>query len=116
MTSSCTRVCVLVVAAVMVVLSLPAQSVMAQTNMSVHARVVVSPNPDLDTIALVDFPFTLRRYEFSFYRPDSTDPHYEARISAQVNVYGSVVFIVLLIGDKYIPVQFDCDSRAVSAL
>ena len=45
---------------------------------AIHARAVVSANPDFDTIALVDFPFKLKRHHFSFYQPDSTADRYLA--------------------------------------
>ncbi len=54
--------------------------------LTVHARVVVVPNPSYDTIALVQFPFMIFRHEFEFYRPDSTDPNWYTSIYAQATI------------------------------
>ncbi|MDX9857033.1 MAG: GWxTD domain-containing protein [candidate division Zixibacteria bacterium] len=54
--------------------------------LSIQAGLAVSNNPAFDTVALVEFPFTLNRSEFQFYRPDSTSPDWYARIFAQVNL------------------------------
>ena len=74
------------VVAVLSVLTLDAPQ--ARQNIAVQARTVVSPNPDFDSVALVDFPFTLKRHHFRFYQPDSTQSRYLARIFAQVRIFG----------------------------
>ena len=53
-------------------------------SIAVYANVLVYNNPDLDSVALVEIPFTLNRSDFEFFRPDSTDPAFYARIFAQV--------------------------------
>jgi len=61
----------------------------AQTNnksLAVYAEAIIFNNPEYDTVSLVEFPFTLNRDEFQFYRPDSTSKELFARIFAQVNL------------------------------
>jgi len=50
--------------------------------------VVSSVNPELDTVVLVEFPFTLNRHEFEFFRPDTLDDRLFARIYSQVVLFG----------------------------
>jgi len=54
------------------------------TELAVYAGAVVSDNPVYDSVAIVEFPFSVNRDQFEFYRPDSTDSHLYSRIFAQV--------------------------------
>ncbi len=56
-------------------------------NLTVYAGATFFDNPELDSVVLVEFPFTLNRHEFEFFR-DSVTGIYSARIFAQVTVYG----------------------------
>ncbi|MEW6051386.1 MAG: GWxTD domain-containing protein [Candidatus Zixiibacteriota bacterium] len=56
----------------------------AKPSIAVYGTPLVYNNPDLDTAALVEFPFALNRSDFEFFRPDSADPAFYARIFAQV--------------------------------
>ncbi len=55
-------------------------------DIAVYANASVYNNPDLDSVSLVEFPFTLNRNNFEFYKPDSTDSRYFARIFAHVEL------------------------------
>jgi GWxTD domain-containing protein len=54
--------------------------------LTVHARVVVVPNPSYDTVVLVEFPFMVYRHEFDFYLPDSTEQNWYTSIYAQATI------------------------------
>ncbi|MBD3403035.1 GWxTD domain-containing protein [candidate division GN15 bacterium] len=69
-----------------IVLSLPA---VAQDDISIQAGLAVSNNPAYDSVALVDFPFTLTRSDFDTYQPDPTDSARYARVFAQVNLFNA---------------------------
>lgn len=58
----------------------------SQGDLSIQAGLSVSNNPLYDSVALVEFPFQLNRSEYEFYRPDSADDVWYARIFAQVNL------------------------------
>lgn len=61
------------------------------TDIAVYANATVYNNPAFDSVGLVEFPFVLNRNNFEFYKPDSTDSRYFARIFAHVellDVYG----------------------------
>ncbi|MEW5993754.1 MAG: hypothetical protein AB1744_05080, partial [Candidatus Zixiibacteriota bacterium] len=55
--------------------------------LTVYAGVVTHPNPAYDSVALVDFPFSLNRHELSFYRQDSLGTEWFAYVYAQVDVF-----------------------------
>jgi GWxTD domain-containing protein len=54
----------------------------------VYCGVSQSPYPELDSLVLVDFPFTVNQHEFEFFRKDSSDTFVQARIFAQVTIFG----------------------------
>ncbi len=56
------------------------------TDIAVYANATVYNDPDLDSVSLVEFPFTLNRNNFEFYMPDSTGTNYYARIFAHVEL------------------------------
>ncbi len=73
------------------VLSISAKSKTGNTDIAVYANASVYSNPAFDSVSLVEFPFTLNRNNFEFYKPDSTDSIYFARIFAHVvlmDIYG----------------------------
>lgn len=55
---------------------------------SVVAGVTFFNDPELDTVVLVEFPFTLNRNEFEFFYPDTLVSKLYARIYARVMLYG----------------------------
>jgi hypothetical protein len=57
--------------------------------LTVYSGLTIYNNPGYDSVALVEFPFSLNRHEFEFYRPDSSDPNLYARIFAQVDLFDS---------------------------
>lgn len=71
-----------------VLMVLCAASAFAQDTeeLAVYAGAVVSANPEFDSVALVEFPFSVNRDEFSFFLPDSNDANYYARVFAQVDL------------------------------
>ncbi len=56
------------------------------TDIAVYANASVYNNPAYDSTALVEFPFTLNRNNFEFYKPDTVDSRYFARIFAHVEL------------------------------
>jgi GWxTD domain-containing protein len=66
-------------------LALGASAVFGQP-LTVRGGMVVFDRPEFDTLALVEFPFTLNRAEFQFFRPDSTSTTLSARIFAQITL------------------------------
>lgn len=58
-----------------------------EQRLAVYAGVATYPNPAYDSVVLVEFPFSLNRHEFEFYRPDSNDTNLYARIFAQVDLF-----------------------------
>lgn len=60
----------------------------ASDSITVAAGACMFNDPDLDSVVLVEFPFTLNRHEFEFYRPDSLDERLFARVFAQVTLFG----------------------------
>ncbi|MBU8932421.1 MAG: GWxTD domain-containing protein [candidate division Zixibacteria bacterium] len=64
------------------------------TGLTVYAGATTFPDPSFDSLTLVEFPFSLSRSEFEFYRPDGTDSSLYTRIFAQVvllNTFGERV-------------------------
>ncbi len=62
--------------------------------LTIYAGSVVFEDPDYDSVAIVEFPFSLARHEFEFFKPTEADSFLYARIFAQVdliNTRGSVV-------------------------
>lgn len=55
-------------------------------DLSIQGGLAVSNNPAFDSVALVEFPFLLNRNQYEFYRPDSSDLNWYAKIFAQVNL------------------------------
>jgi GWxTD domain-containing protein len=56
-------------------------------DITVRGGAIFFDRPEFDTVTLVEFPFTLNRSQFEFYRPDSTGAYF-ARIFAQITLYG----------------------------
>jgi GWxTD domain-containing protein len=58
--------------------------------LTVYGGVTVYPNPELDTVVLVEFPFSLKREELEFYRVEGGDGIMESRVLALVRVLGGL--------------------------
>ena len=56
-------------------------------DLAVYANATVYENPAFDTVVLVEFPFSVNREEFEFYKSDSASDKLVARIFAQVDLY-----------------------------
>ncbi len=56
--------------------------------LTVYAGATFFNDPALDSVVLVEFPFTLNRDEFQFFQPDSLDTRYYARVFAEVTLFG----------------------------
>ena len=54
--------------------------------LSVYSGVVAYNNPVYDSVALVEFNFSLNRNELQFFRPDDNDVNLYARVFAQVDI------------------------------
>jgi len=72
----------------------PARAQQAGTALTLYGGKTVFNNPDFDSVSLVEFPFTVNRDEFSFFRPDSVDTNYYARIFAQVNLINTEGIVI----------------------
>jgi GWxTD domain-containing protein len=57
--------------------------------LTVYAGAVCFDRPEFDSVALVEFPFTLNRNEFEFFQPDTGGGLYFARVFAKVNLFSS---------------------------
>ncbi len=57
-------------------------------DLTVRGGAIFFANPEYDTAVLVQFPYTINRHEFEFFRPDSLSTNLVARIFAQINLYG----------------------------
>lgn len=59
-----------------------------ETDLAVYAGVNSYPDPQFDSLTLLEFPFSVNRSEFAFYLPDSSSTELHARIFAQVDLLG----------------------------
>lgn len=66
----------------------------AEKRLAVYANSVCYNNPTLDTLALLEFPFTINQTGLDFFRPDSTDSSYYGRVFAQVTLFDSTAMPV----------------------
>lgn len=57
--------------------------------LAVYCGVVAYNNPVFDSLVQLDFPFSVSRHQFSFFRPDSSDTSLYARIFAQIDLIDS---------------------------
>ncbi len=57
--------------------------------LTIYAGSAVFADPAYDSLALVEFPFSLTRSEFEFFRPNEADSFLYARIFAQVDLLNS---------------------------
>ena len=60
----------------------------------IYGGVIQYNNPEYDSVAMLDFVYSLERRQFSFYRPDTSDSRFYARIFAQVDLIDSRGFVV----------------------
>ena len=58
--------------------------------LNVYVGATIFANPAYDSVAQVEFPFSLRRDEFTFFRPDSQDTFLYGRVFAQVDLIDSL--------------------------
>ncbi|MCX6835849.1 MAG: GWxTD domain-containing protein [candidate division Zixibacteria bacterium] len=58
--------------------------------LTIRAGKIIFDRPEFDSLVLVEFPFALNRYEYEFFRPDTSSTDYYARIFAQINIYDSL--------------------------
>jgi len=70
-----------------VLLSTRAYGLGDEQPLTVYAGVTTYNNPEYDSVVLVEFPFSLNRHEFGFYRPDSNEADLYTGIFAQVNLF-----------------------------
>ncbi len=83
------RLMALCLSFVIITLSLPGITLGADESadrLNVYVGTNIFANPAYDTVALVEFPFSLRRDEFTFFRPDSQDTFLHGRVFAQVDL------------------------------
>ena len=60
----------------------------------IYGGVVQYDNPEYDSVAMLDFTYSVERRQFAFYHPDSTDKRFYARIFAQVDLIDSRGLVV----------------------
>ena len=67
-----------------------AQTGTAETGgaLTLYAGVTQYPNPEFDTVVMLDFPFSLNQSEFEFYQSDSSNDFFDARAWVQVVLIG----------------------------
>ncbi|HWR82860.1 MAG TPA: GWxTD domain-containing protein [Candidatus Deferrimicrobium sp.] len=86
----------------------------AAASLTVYGRSVVFPNPVYDSVALVEFPFSLNRNELSFYRVDSSLADLYAYVFAQVNVFDSMDLLLDSVS-TYFSVRVQSRSEAAAS-
>ena len=110
------RIKIVVMAATMLILA-SLLSVFAQVRqepLTVYAGSVVYNNPAFETDPVVDFPFTIKRHELEFFKPDTMIDVVQARVYAAVVIYGmdglpmdssSTYFSVMAACCQYFPIR-----------
>ncbi|MFH1687890.1 MAG: GWxTD domain-containing protein [bacterium] len=58
-------------------------------SLTLYAGVTQYPNPEFDTVVMLDFPFSLNQSEFEFFKADSSSDVMEARAYVRVELIGS---------------------------
>ncbi len=64
-------------------------STRAAERLTLYGGMTVYPNPEYDSMSLVEFSFSLNRHELEFYQPMTTDSLYYARVFAQLDLFGT---------------------------
>ena len=59
-------------------------------SLTVYSGAVVFDDPQFDSVSLVEFPFSLDRNEFEFFRPEGEEQNLYSRIFAQVNLFNTL--------------------------
>lgn len=73
---------------ILFLLFLSTSSTKAKDEIAVYAGTVISNNPEYDSLVLLDFPFSLNRSDFEFFKDESFDDgKLYARIFAQVDLF-----------------------------
>jgi GWxTD domain-containing protein len=85
----------------------------AEGRLAVYATSVCYNNPEYDSVAVLEFPFTVNRSGLDFFRPDSADPAYYGRIFAQVTLFDSTAMPVDS-STTYFSVKVDDTAEAKS--
>jgi len=62
--------------------------------LAVYAGVTIFDNPIYDSLVLLEFPFSINRYELDFFKTDSTDGSVYARVFAQVDLINTSGYVV----------------------
>ena len=62
--------------------------------LTLQAGLVYYPDPQLDSVVLVEFPFTVNRDEFEFYQPDSLDSRLFAKIYAEIKLLNTSGIVI----------------------
>ncbi len=58
----------------------------SDSTLTLYAGAVVFNNPDYDSMAVIEIPFSVNRHELGFYRPTMDDSLFLARVFAQVDL------------------------------
>jgi GWxTD domain-containing protein len=61
----------------------------AADQLTVYAGATQYPNPERDSLVVIEFPFSVKRHEFEFFPVDSPASGLQARIFAQATLIGS---------------------------
>lgn len=59
-----------------------------EQTLTVYGGLTLFNRPEFDTLAVVEFPFSLNRQELEFFKPDTSAAGYFARVFAQITLYG----------------------------
>jgi len=62
--------------------------------LTVYSGAVVFADPQFDSVSLVEFPFSLNRNEFEFFRPEGEEQKLYSRIFAQVDLFNTLGTVV----------------------
>ena len=78
------------VLAVMLVLN----PLLTAADLAVYAGYTISPNPEYADKSMIEFPFAINRDELEFFKPDSADDRFFARIFAQIDIISSQGMVI----------------------
>ena len=61
-----------------------------ENSLTVYSGAVVLADPQFDSVSLVEFPFSLNRHEFEFFRPEGEELLLYSRIFAQIDLFNTL--------------------------
>lgn len=85
-------------------------------DLTLQAGLIYYPDPQLDSVVLVEFPFTLNRDEFEFYQPDSLDSRLFAEIYAELKLIDTAGMVIDSAKTYFTSVAASAEAASVTGL